>query len=281
VKTVSDYNGIKELTGREPVACAITVGIKKGGSGYPVEKDRFHIVLPREADGVRAPHPAFSAFNTAPPDKRKVLRGVIMHATREECFEYYLRAQVLDKGHPDKKPACQGNGIKATRWIGPGADDFQEIKCPGHLCQYRSATGNKGPKCKPFARLLFRLSWPDGNPLDTPLAKYTTGGWYTSANMLGFFEYIEKTARQLGLEEYSLFGMPFVMTLADQTKASAKTRFPVVTFSPSMDPARFFLAQRQNIAQLQQEHIVSLPDLQSSDELYEDQQAISVPGEVK
>jgi len=271
------HDGIKELTGREPVACAITVGIKKGGNGYPIEKDRFHIVLPREADGVRAPHPAFAAFNTAPPDKRKVLRGVIMHATREECFEYHLRAQVLDKGHPDKRPACQGDGVLATRWMGGDADNFQEIKCPGPLCEYRINAGTKPVKCKPFARLLFRLSWPDGNPLDTPLAKYSTGAWSTTANLLGFFDYIEKTARQLGLKEYSLFGMPFVLTLQDQTKASTRTRFPVVTFSPSIDPASFFLAQRQNIAQLQSEKIVALPDLQAPGEVFEDVSNISVP----
>lgn len=274
---MNNPQGIKGLEGREPIAAAVTIGIKKGGSGYPTERDRWHIVNPREADGVRALHPGFGSFNTAAPDKRKVLRGNLVHAQQADCFEYQLKAQVLGKPHPDRKPACVGDGVHAIRWEGPEPDNFMEIKCPNERCEFRLT---EPPKCKPFARLLFRLRWQDGVHLPTPLVKYTTGSWNTTANLLGFFEHIERVARELGLEQYTLFGFPFILTLQDQTKASTKSRFPVVHISPEEDPVAFFMRQRQNIAQLQQEHLVALPDLQDATEVFEDVQSISVP-EVK
>jgi len=275
---MNNPTGIKGLEGREPVGCAVTIGVKKGGSGFPIERDRWHVVNPREADGVRALHPGFNAFNSAPIDKRKVLRGNIVHATRAECFEYQLKAQVLTKGHPDKRPCCVGDGIHAVRWVaGDDPDAFSEIKCPNEKCEYRMTNP---PKCKPFSRLLFRLRWQDGVALPTPLAKYTTGAWNTTANLVGFFDHIEKVAHQLGLEEYTLFGFPFILTLQDQTKASTKSRFPVVHISPEEDPVSFFMRQRESIAKLQQEHIISLPDMQEPGEVFEDVQSISVPAKV-
>ena len=110
--------------------------------------------------------------------------------------------------------------------------------------------------------------------------KYTTGSWNTAANLLGFFEYIENTARQLGLEEYSLFGFPFTMSLAYQTKASAKSRFPVVTISPEQDPVQFFSAQQEQIAQLQRGPVYeSLEIHQDKDIEFEDVKQISAPGQ--
>lgn len=267
---------IKGLEGREPVGAVLTIGVKHKERGFPTETDRFHLVNPREESGIRHLHPGFASFNAAQADKRRLIRGNIVHASRAECFEYFLKAQVLKAAHPDKKPACVGDGVHATRWEGPGADDFYEIKCPHERCEFRLTDP---PKCKPWARLLFRIRWQDGVALPTPLVKYTTGSWNTTSNLLGFFEYIENTARQLGLESYSLFGFPFTMSLAYQTKASAKSRFPVVTISPEQDPVAFFHAQRQSIAQLQQApRYEALEDHSAVDIEYEDVRQISVPG---
>ena len=275
---LNNPQGIKGLEGREPVGAAVTIGVKHAQRGFPTETDRWHVVNPREESGIRHLHPGFTSFNQAPPEKRKVLRGNIIHASASECFEYQLKAQVLTKGHPDKKPACVGDGVNARRWAGPGPDDFIDIKCPNERCEYRQT---EPPKCKPFARFLFRLRWQDGIALPTPLSKFTTGSWNTVANLKGFFDHIEKTANQLGLEQYTLFGFPFVLTLQYQTKASAKSRFPVVHISPEEDPVTFFMRQRKNIAQLQSEHIIALPDLQDTGEIYEDVKAINVPAEGK
>lgn len=266
---------IKGLEGREPVGAVVTIGVKHKERGFPTETDRWHIVQPREEAGVRHLHPGFNAFNTAPPEKRKVLRGNIVHASVADCFEHHLKAQVIKKpAHPDKKPHCVGDGVHATRWQGPGADDFVEIKCPNERCEYRQ---NKPPTCKPFARMLFRLRWQDGVALPTPLVKFTTGSWNTVANIKGFFDYIDSTARQLGLEEYSLFGFPFLMTLQYQTKPSVQSRFPVVHISPEQDPVQFFMAQRKNIAGLQHDQVAALPDMQGDGEVFEDVSSISVP----
>lgn len=266
-------HGIKGLEGREPIGAAVTIGIKDKARGFPTQRDRWHIVNPREADGRRDYHPGFGSFNAAPAEKRKMLRGNLVHAQADECFEYQLKAQVLAKAHPDRKPACVGDGIHAVRWEGPDPDDFMNIKCPNERCEFRLMDP---PKCKPFARLLFRLRWQEGVHLPTPLVKYTTGAWNTTANLKGFFEHIERVARELGLKQYTLFGFPFILTLQEQTKASKRSRFPVVTISPEQDPVEFFMRQRANIAQLQQEHLTALPDL-GDQETFEDVNTISVP----
>ena len=269
---------IKDLEGREPIGACVTIGVKDKARSFPTETDRWHIVNPREESGIRHAHPGFASFNSAPPDKRRVLRGNLVHSSRDECFEYNLKAQVLPgkKAHPDKRPACTGDGVKATRWEGGAADEFMAIKCPNERCEYRQTTP---PACKPFARFLFRLRWPDGIALPTPLVKFTTGSWNSTADLLGFFEYIDKVAKQLGLEKYSLFGLPFVITLQYQTKPSAQSRFPVIHISPEIDPVTFFMQQREQVRQLQQPTFEALPDptQQSSDLVYEDVKIISVP----
>jgi len=267
---------IKDLNGREPVGAVVSIGVKDKQRGFPTETDRWHIVNPREESGVRHLHPGFSAFNSAAVDKRKILRGNLVHSARDECFKHHLKAQVLRGAHPDKRPACVGDGVHATRWEGPGPDDFMEIKCPHERCEYRQGTP---PKCKPWAQFLFRLRWQDGVALPTPLVKFTTGSWNTVGNILGFFEYIDQTARQLGMTSYSLFGFPFVLTLQYQTKPSAKSKFPVVHISPEEDPVAFFMRQRGDIALINsQTPAISLPDMAGDVDLeYEDVKSISVP----
>lgn len=244
--------GIDGLLPREPIGAAVTIGVK-GERGFPVEKDRFHIAIPaQDADGRRPHHPAFAAFNAAAPEKRRIIRGNLVHASQAECFEHHLKAQVLSKAHPDKRPACVGDGITAERWEGPEPDNMMQIKCPNERCEYRLSTP---PKCKPWMRFLFRLRWSDGVALPTPLVKFTSGSWRTTANLLGFFEYLERTAKQLGIKP-NLFGVPFVLTLTEQTKASERTRFPVVTITPELDPIDFWAAQSQRL-----ESIKPLPAL--------------------
>jgi len=272
----SRYTGIAGLEGRDPIGVVLSIGKKKDGTGFPIERDRFHLVQPREESGVRHPHPAYAAFNAAAPEKRCIVRGNLVHANRADCFSYNLRAQVLDrKAHPDRRPCCEGDGKHAIRWTGPGPDDFTKVQCPNKLCPYSQGDN---PPCKPFARLLFRLRWPEGNPLPCLLAKYTTGAWNTTANLVGFFDYIEGTARQLGMADYKLFGFPFVLTLTQQTRPSQKTKFPVVTISPDdVDPIAFFASQverRQALTAYQPETLIeATPEVE-----YEDVRSISRGG---
>lgn len=269
---------IKGLEGRDPVGAILSIG-KKAPTGFPTETDRFHIVSTTQNENkIRPPHPAFKSFNEAPVEKRKIIRGNLIHATRDECFEYYLTAQVLagKKMHPNKRPSCTGNGTIAMRWMENPDDpnDYAEIKCPDKRCEYRQ--GDK-PSCKPFARMLFRFRWPDGILFPELLAKTSTKGWDTCANYLGFFNYIEKVAKQLGIEKYSLFGYPFMLTLTRKTNATRRTSFPVVTITPEQDPIQFFTAQGNDLAKLEGLNALALPDMQSEKEISEDLDSLEVP----
>jgi hypothetical protein len=268
-------DGIDGVDGREPVGAVVSIGIKDKQRGFPTETDRFHIVQPRECNNVREPHPAFASFNSAPAEHRKVIRGNLIHATRQDCFEYRLRAQVIKSigAHPNRRPCCEGDGKRAIRWSGDDADSFMEIQCPNERCEYRQT---QPATCKPFARFLFRLRWKDASPMPTPLCKFTTGSWNTVNNLLGFFKYVEKVARELGIKNHSLFGMPFMLTLTRQTKPSLQRAFPVVTITPEQDPVEFYMQQRERIAGINTAEIAALPDMQEPDIVAADYDAINV-----
>lgn len=261
MNATTHHRGIAGLEGREPVGVVLSVG-RKNERGFPVENDRFHLVVPREENGKRPGHSAFAAFNGAPAERRKVIRGVIVHANEGDAFDYALRCQVgKGSAHPNRLPFCQGDGATATRWVGPNADDFKEIACPHDRCEFRQSPGkNKPTPCKPFGRLLFHLTWPEETqaalvaagrpPLPAMLAKYQTGSWHTVRNLIGFFEHVRSAARGLRIESPSLFGLPFTLTLTRQTKPSETSSFPVVTITPTMEPAEFFLRQRDTMDRL-------------------------------
>jgi hypothetical protein len=268
---------IEGIKGREPVSAAVTIGVKDRKRGFPIEKDRFHIVLPYEADGRREYHPSFGFFNTAPVDKRKLIMGNLVHASQEECFEYFLKAQVLGKGkaHPNKHPACVGDGSMAVRWEGPGPDDFKKIACPNERCEYRLSTP---PSCKPWMRFLFRLRWNDERHPAT-LVKFTSGSWNTVANFKGFFDYLDRMASELKISDFSLYGLPFTMTLVERTKASAQRRFPTVSISPDMDPVTWLQQRNAAMAALADPNYIALTDDSQQDPavVFEDMGTISKP----
>ena len=264
--------------GREPIGVVLTAGIKKQGAGFPIEKEHYHLVQPREDNGRRPHHPAFAAFNAAPSEKRRTVRGNLVHGSKAECFEGYLRNQTSKQlgMHPNRMPYCQGDGVHARRWMGDAADNFVDMKCPNDQCEYRLTTP---AACKPFSRILFRLRWPDGNPLPPMLCKYTSGGWYTYSNLLGFFDYLERSAKELGLAEYSLFGFPFTLTLVQQTKASAKTRFPVTVITPEADPVEFFARQAERLKLARGATFEAITDKSQQEPAleYEDVSQLAVP----
>lgn len=281
------YDGIEGLQPRLPLGAALTIGVK-GPSGAPTQTDRFHFVSPHDSmDGkfrVRPLLPQFSAFNGADASKRQMIRANLIHSTRAEAFAYHLRAQQLGgkwPNHPQKRPACTGDGQKATRFFGDTPEDFREIDCPNELCEFRQ--GNV-KACKPFGQLLFRPRWADGSPLPTPLTKLTTGSWYSVAALLGFFDHVEDQARQLGIESYSLYGLPFSIQLTFKSKPQAQQRFPVLAFSPEVDLVQFFLAQREQLDRIGGHAPLALPavaltddEMRSPDVLASDAALISGP----
>ena len=247
----SDYRGIEGVEGVEPVGAVLTIG-HKGDRGNPTDTDRFFLVVPTMGpDQRRAEHPEFAAFNKAKPEHRQTIHGNLVHADEADCWGYHLKAQVLPppwKAHPDKRPSCIGDGVKATRYFGEsGPEDFREMECPNELCEFRQGNGAK--PCKPFGRLYFRLRWKTDN-LPSPLVKWTTGSWNSVRSVLGFFDHVREQVQGLGLESYSLYGLPFSLTLSRKTKPSARAAFPVVSISPECDLVAFFLQQRQQLREL-------------------------------
>jgi len=273
---MTKYSGIKGLEGREQVGAVITAG-RKSIRGFPEETDRYHIVQPREENGVRKPHPGFSLFNSAPPERRKVIRGNLVHAYKDDCFESHLKAQSLGKKmHPNKKPYCIGDGVKATRWSGGDPDAFNDMNCPNKQCEFRLSSP---PTCKPFLRFLFRVRWVGESTMPSFLVKFTSGSWNTAGNFKGFFDYWDNVARELGMKDYKLFGLPITLTLAYQTKPSEKTKFPVTTISSDADPVEFFMRQQSNMKELAADELIAITDEseQTPELVYEDVKSISKP----
>ncbi len=163
-------------------------------------------------------------------------------------FEFNRRAQVLSKSlpiHPAKAPACSGNGEWAMRWDGK---HFQKIPCPtgpegNSLCQYAQPREDGPTPCKPFGRFLFRPRWAPDSPLPAPLMKLTTGSWNSVRAFKGFFEYIQKQAALMGLADFSLYGMPFVLTLSKKSSPKQQRAYPVMSISPDCDLQAFIATQ--------------------------------------
>ena len=238
--------GIKDLVGREPIAAALAVG-RKGPSGAPIERDRFHVLNPsatvaefsKRGGGtynspIREPHPSFARFNGAAANLRHTVDAVLAHATVKECFEYRLKAQTIQGiTVPNKAPACFGDGERARRYD-PKTDDYVDIECPHDRCQHRQAGDQRPAACKPWMRFLARFRFENHPNL---AFKYESGSWNTVKAFVGFFESFERNCRNLGVEPSAvpLFGLPVVLQLQEKTNATMQRRFPVVTINVAGD----------------------------------------------
>jgi hypothetical protein len=268
------YHSIEGLEPGEGIGAVVRIGEKDKQRGFPTNTDRFFICTTRELNGVRPLHEAFAGYNNAPVEKRQMLRGNIVHASRDECFYHQYKAQVLTQAHPDRRPCCTGNGHDATRWMGGDPENWKSISCPGEECEYRQKSP---PVCKPWGQLLFQLRWPEGNPLPTMLVKWTTTSWNSLKSLLGMLDQVDKAAHQLGIEGYSLFGLPFTMTLSRKTMPKRQQAFPVVDFATEMSPVEFFASQQAQLAQLAQIRPLTLLEQTTPKSEFADLRDISAP----
>lgn len=296
--------GIKGFEGREPIGAALTVGIK-GSNGAPTEKDRFHVLAADAAlreygkrDGgsykapARDPHPAFAGFNSAAPERRRVIPAQLAHARISECFEHRYSCKsgaVRIPEHPKKAPVCMGNGEHAVRWDGR---DYAPIPCPGEQCEYtRPRTGYNGkpekPWCGPWMRFLARFDFPvaaDGRRLPSIPFKFTSGGWNSLRNFVGFFDSFRRACEGYGLspDDVPLFGLPVVLTLTEKTNPETQARFPVVSISMAGDAdliawVQFQLRRGDELRKLTHHAPLALTDLSSDADLAADAFAIGGP----
>lgn len=268
---------IKGLQGREPVGAVLTIGTK-GPSGNPVDTDRFYIKVPdarKDEKGlVRDGHPSFAAFNSADVAHRKSIKGVLVHATEAECFEWYRKAQRSPNRSENhaQLPFCTGNGVSAQRLRlavlqqqvqsgAPRPNPYKEIPCENDLCKYAEAPNERTPPaCKPFARLLFQPVWKDGSPLPTPLMKLTTQSWNTVKNLVGFFEFVRTQAAQMGIAQPLLFGLNFELVLETKSNPDKGSRFPVIRISPTVNLQTFLMSAAQQQLAEARKYIALLDD---------------------
>ena len=250
---------IKGVSGTEPVGAALTIGVK-GDRGFPVEKDRFHIMEPREgSDGKRGVHPSFAWWASAPPEQRRMVRGVLVGPWDRMLRQSY-RAQVLPgkPSHPGKRPACVGDGERAERYIGEkGAADFRAVPCPGEACPYRQRGQGPGGRetrepCTPSTLFLFRIAFTDAvvtryQP-PTPVVRFASNAWRTYRAILGLRESLDRAAAQLGLPaDYDPTGFRFTLLLTEAKGAG--TKYPTVTVSPDESAVDFLLSRTQLLSQ--------------------------------
>ena len=255
------FEGVDGMKGNTEMSLAVmSVGVKEE-RGNPVETDRFHFVNSYETFnkgdkfGRRTYNDAFQAFNSAPKELRTTIRGNLFHATQEEIFHCQRTAQVKDKQtgmHPFKFPWCEGDGRKARRWMGGDPTNFSDIPCPNLQCEY-----SQRKLCKATMWFYFRVRWrhvesnelvhPSFAGLPTPMIKYVSRGRHMVENFLGFFQYIEKTAAEVGIKDYILYGLPIIIQLSKKSsKVNGETViYPVVKITPETDFFSFIQAQRK------------------------------------
>lgn len=281
---------IEGLTPRAPVGAVLRVGKKTGPRGNPTETDRFFIASPSSENDIKAEHPGFTWFNQSQNlDSRRTIRGVLVHQSEADCYESGLSNYVSEKMHPNRLPFCSSKDSKtATRWMGGDADNFKTIDCPNDRCEFRQKRPSKPTPCKPMVRLLFHLRWSEGTsraltdkghpPPDEILCRFASGSWNTAANIEGFFDHIRNASKGLGLHGYSLFGFPFVLTLGRKTKPGERHSFPVVTMTPTIEPAPFFMQQRENLRELggQVPQVEALTDQSQQDAVVVDSESLNV-----
>lgn len=281
-------SGEIDLVPKPSYQVVVTAGIRSA-NGSPILKDRFFMMgataskkefKKRDGSGWSAPgrdpHAAYLPWNNIAKvkDHPEVARvrtfyGYLIHATLGESARwsrvaYWIKA--LGKRPPSKRPMCEGNGLKARRFMGlepDGTEKWAEIVCPGDLCPY--AMGET-PACKLTAHLSFQLVFPPESGwvnLPSHVATWATGSVYSTASLAGLFarmlgsRFVNPSLPEgapedsgvcgaLGIDPASvpLLGLPFVARIDERTsEAHGGSRFPVTTFSPWGDWQEWVMRQ--------------------------------------
>lgn len=256
---MTEYNGIDGLSPREEAVGAILRVGHKGPSGAPVDRDAFEICSRYENDaGIRPQLPSFAGFNHLDKPDRRYFWGNLIHATQAEALIYHLGARRLagwqyPKMHPNGRHVCSGDGVNATRLYGIGDDgeeDWRDLPCPNDLCEFRLSK-----ECKPWGRLYFMPRWRSSQGWGTPWTKeqgmppspvmsWTNGSWNTTLNLLAFFQHVAKFAADAQMDEWTYFGLPFVLELSAKKDKKQGRVFPVTAMSVDGNLAEIFQQQR-------------------------------------
>lgn len=221
----------------------IRMGEKKREGFGIVGKGMFHLCEFRAVGaGTNArsvPHASFASFNSADPEKRRVLWGNLVHArfaaserlgTVGACYTRF-RADTLPGialgSVQGSRPACTGDGVSATRW-NMKRKGFDAIACPGDLCEFRQADGDNMPPCKRSSSMVFQLRWPAKFPFPCLNAFLeTAGSWsFASQQWWGFHMHIAQQWAEIVGDDSppDVYGLPIRFQLVERTTLGSKRK---------------------------------------------------------
>lgn len=251
-----EFRGVGKIHPRKSIAAVVEVLRRQPGQGSKWDIVRpftggvpetaeyaFAIMTPTATKVVntrpiREAHPSFVEFNSAHPAKCRMLRCRLVHWYETEAYEKFLGAWKAPPGKQSPTTGwwCQGNAVKARRWID---GKWCEITCPHRLCEY--SLDKSGPKgvstwCKPHSSLVFQLDWPEENKLLPRLiCQWDSQSWNNIANLDGMFNEISGLASHFGYQggQFPIIGLQFTLHLKERVKANR--RFPEVSVSTEGD----------------------------------------------
>ena len=218
------------------------------------------------------PHPQFAPFHAlgvdsngnpnpteADPRTVAVRRTIYANVIHAEYLDWVDRRRNNPKivgphSHPRNGPSCYGDGKRAMRWFNDNhmenGGEYREIECPDDKCQFAQT-------CKPRLALHFRVRW---SALDaekkvswqSPIVRYVTSSWHTNQKFQSMINLVTDQSKQLGVENFSWYGFPFIMTSETESKIKngVTHTFPVVRFAPEGDLVAWFARQAEMRAQL-------------------------------
>lgn len=187
----------------------------------------------------REPHPKFASFNSCHPDLAATLPCKIVHFEVEKAWRFQLGAYQAPNGQqnpPDGKGWwCRGDAKEAVRFVN---GEFRKIPCPGRKCEFQQACfGRNGdqPHCKPNLSLIGQFAWSEKSTLPRTIFQWDSKSWNNYGNVEGMFELVRKTAADMKLGRFPVFGLPFSLTVKE-TKKRGGRNFPEVDASIEGDP---------------------------------------------
>ena len=273
-----DLRGVGEVHARQPISAVVEIMRRKpmpDGKWEPirpfspkVEGAKFAFVIMTATTTrtikrgnievpCRDPHPMFAAFNTCHPDLAATLTCRIIHWNEKDAWKFALGAYQHPQGKqfsPQSGWWCRGDAKKAIRWVG---GEWKTITCPHRMCEYSQPTFGRGQNeshCKPNLTLLAQFNWRNEKSLlPRSLFQWESKSWNNYANCEGMFRLVRDTAGHLGIDDFPVFGLPFVMTVKETARKGRI--FPEVHFSPDGDILEWM--QKMNTARERNPQLVA------------------------
>ena len=238
----------------------ITCGTKSEKNGIPTQTDKFfikeknisYIKIKNREVMMRENAPDFVKFNLS--DKKELrteLKFIIPYpvhmregwASMQDSLNFYLKAQQIKgiKQHPQLRPHCTGDGIKASQWDGK---EYNDIDCPNFKCEHRKGDS---PACKPLLQLYLQLQWDLDKPwgtLPTPIVKYESRSWFNlTKKVLPFFRQLHTRAMGLGYNDYTFENLPIKITLTKR-RSTRGSSVPAIDIKLDANFVKFLKDQK-------------------------------------